>query len=113
LNVWSQKQAKLMNSRNRTLLGITYRASFVEYSDQAELNAKANHSDHELHGAVNTHDPLRGFFTARDYRAGGITINGIVVFLEMPFGAFDESGLNDCAIEGLQTYLEPKPGYFS
>ncbi|MBO9602743.1 MAG: aldehyde dehydrogenase [Novosphingobium sp.] len=86
--------------------------SFIEYGDEADMIAKANHSDYGLHGAVYTQDPERGFAIAREYRTGSITINGMVVDIEMPFGGFKQSGLGrEGGIEGLETYLETKTVY--
>jgi len=88
--------------------------SFIDYDDEADMIAKANHSDYGLHGAVYTQDPERGFAIAREYRTGSITINGMVVDIEMPFGGFKQSGLGrEGGIEGLETYLETKTVYFA
>ncbi|WEK46553.1 MAG: aldehyde dehydrogenase [Candidatus Andeanibacterium colombiense] len=88
--------------------------SFIEYDDEADMIAKANHSDYGLHGAIYTQDPERGFAIAREYRTGSITVNGMIVDIEMPFGGFKQSGLGrEGGIEGLETYLETKTVYFA
>jgi aldehyde dehydrogenase (NAD+) len=87
--------------------------SFIEYSDEADMISKANHSDYGLHGAIYTQDPERGFAIAREYRAGSVTINGMIVDIEMPFGGFKQSGIGrEGGVEGLETYLETKTVYF-
>jgi len=88
--------------------------SFIDYADEADMIAKANHSDYGLHGAVYTQDLEHGFAIAREYRTGSITINGMIVDIEMPFGGFKQSGLGrEGGIEGLETYLETKTVYFA
>lgn len=88
--------------------------SFMEYEDESDLLLKANRSDYGLHGAIYTEDPERGFAVARQYRAGSVTINGMIVDIEMPFGGFKQSGLGrEGGIEGLETYLETKTIYFA
>lgn len=88
--------------------------SFIDYADEADMIAKANNSNYGLHGAVYTRDPERGFSIARACRTGSITINGMVVDIEMPFGGFKQSGLGrEGGIEGLETYLETKTVYFA
>ncbi len=88
--------------------------SFIEYSDEEDMIAKANHSDYGLHGAVYTQDPERGYQIAREYRTGSVTVNGMVVDIEMPFGGFKQSGLGrEGGIEGLETYMETKTIYFA
>lgn len=88
--------------------------SFIEYDGEADLVAKANATAYGLHGAIYTQDPDHGFALARQYRAGSVTINGMIVDIEMPFGGFKESGLGrEGGIEGLETYLETKTVYFA
>ena len=88
--------------------------SFIDYEDERDMIAKANATDYGLHGAVYTEDAERGFAVARDYRAGSVTVNGMIVDIEMPFGGFKQSGLGrEGGIEGLETYLETKTVYFA
>lgn len=88
--------------------------SFVDYGDEAEMLALANNTSFGLHGAVYTQDAERGFAVSREYRAGSITVNGMMVDIEMPFGGFKQSGLGrEGGIEGLETYLETKTVYFA
>jgi len=88
--------------------------SIIDYDDEADMIAKANHSDYGLHGAVYTSDPEHGYRIAREYRTGSVTVNGMAVDIEMPFGGFKQSGLGrEGGIEGLETYLETKTIYFA
>jgi len=88
--------------------------SFVDYEDEADMIAKANDTIYGLHGAVYTQDAERGFAVAREYRAGSVTINGMMVDIHMPFGGFKQSGIGrDGGIEGLENYLETKTVYFA
>jgi len=88
--------------------------SFIDYDGEEDMIAKANHSDYGLHGAVYTQDPERGYRIAREYRTGSVTVNGMIVDIEMPFGGFKQSGLGrEGGIEGLETYLETKTIYFA
>ena len=88
--------------------------SFVSYEDERDMIAKANATAYGLHGAVYTADPERGYAIAREYRAGSVTVNGMIVDIEMPFGGFKQSGVGrEGGIEGLETYLETKTVYFA
>ncbi|MBT2186913.1 aldehyde dehydrogenase [Sphingobium nicotianae] len=88
--------------------------SFVDYDNEADMIAKANDTIYGLHGAIYTQDQDRGFAVAREYRAGSVTINGMIVDIHMPFGGFKQSGLGrDGGIEGLENYTETKAVYFA
>lgn len=88
--------------------------SFVDYDGEADMIAKANDTVFGLHGAIYTQDAERGFKVAREYRAGSVTINGMMVDIHMPFGGFKQSGLGrDGGLEGLENYLETKAVYFA
>lgn len=88
--------------------------SFVDYEDEKDMMAKANDTIYGLHGAIYTQDAERGFTVAREYRAGSVTINGMMVDIHMPFGGFKQSGLGrDGGIEGLENYTETKAVYFA
>ncbi|RZJ83239.1 MAG: aldehyde dehydrogenase, partial [Massilia sp.] len=88
--------------------------SFVDYDGEADMIAKANDTVFGLHGAIYTEDADRGFKVAREYRAGSVTINGMMVDIHMPFGGFKQSGLGrDGGLEGLENYLETKAVYFA
>jgi len=87
--------------------------SFVDYDDEADMIAKANDTTYGLHGAVYTQDAERGFAVAREYRAGSVTVNSMMVDIHMPFGGFKQSGLGrEGGIEGLENYFETKTVYF-
>jgi NAD-dependent aldehyde dehydrogenases len=88
--------------------------SFVDYDSEADMIAKANDTVYGLHGAIYTQDPERGFAVSREYRAGSVTINGMMVDIHMPFGGFKQSGLGrDGGVEGLENYTETKAVYFA
>jgi len=88
--------------------------SFVDYDDEKDMIAKANDTIYGLHGAIYTQDAERGFAVAREYRAGSVTINGMMVDIHMPFGGFKQSGIGrDGGLEGLENYLETKAVYFA
>jgi aldehyde dehydrogenase (NAD+) len=88
--------------------------SFVDYEDESDMIAKANATAYGLHGAIYTQDAEHGFAVARDYRAGSVTINGMMVDIHMPFGGFKQSGIGrDGGVEGLENYTETKAVYFA
>lgn len=88
--------------------------SFIAYDGEEDMVAKANATDYGLHGAVYSADPERGYAVARRVRTGSITVNGMVVDIEMPFGGFKQSGIGrEGGIEGLENYLETKTIYFA
>ena len=88
--------------------------SFVDYDDEKDMIAKANATDYGLHGAIYTEDAERGFRIAREVRSGSVTVNGMIVDIEMPFGGFKQSGIGrEGGIEGLETYCETKTVYFA
>ena len=88
--------------------------SFIDYDGDADMIAKANASDYGLHGAVYTDDPEHGYAIARQVRTGSVTVNGMIVDIEMPFGGFKQSGLGrEGGVEGLETYTETKTIYFA
>ena len=88
--------------------------SFIDYDGENDLIEKANATDYGLHGAVYTADAERGYAMARRVRAGSLTVNGMVVDIEMPFGGFKQSGIGrEGGIEGLETYTETKTIYFA
>lgn len=88
--------------------------SFIDCDGEEDMLAKANASDYGLHGAVYTTDPERGFEIARRVRTGSVTVNGMIVDIEMPFGGFKQSGTGrEGGIEGLETYTETQTVYFA
>ncbi|WP_404712202.1 aldehyde dehydrogenase [Sphingomonas sp. MMS24-J13] len=88
--------------------------SFIDYDGEEDMIAKANATDYGLHGAVYTGDPEHGYAVARQMRTGSVTVNGMIVDIEMPFGGFKQSGLGrEGGIEGLETYIETKTIYFA
>ncbi len=88
--------------------------SFIEYDDEEDMIKKANATDYGLHGAVYTKDPERGFELARRMRSGSVTVNGMIVDIEMPFGGFKQSGMGrEGGIEGFENFTETKTVYFA
>lgn len=88
--------------------------SFIDYDGEDDLIAKANATDYGLHGAVYTADAERGYAIARRVRSGSLTVNGMIVDIEMPFGGFKQSGIGrDGGVEGLENYTETKAIYFA
>ena len=88
--------------------------SFIDYDGEEDMVTKANATDYGLHGAVYTTDAEHGYEVARKIRSGSLTINGMVVDIEMPFGGFKQSGIGrEGGIEGLATYQETKTIYFA
>ncbi len=88
--------------------------SFIDYDGEADMIAKANATDYGLHGAVYTADAEHGYNVARQVRSGSLTVNGMVVDIEMPFGGFKQSGIGrEGGLEGLKTYQETKTIYFA
>jgi len=88
--------------------------SFIDYDGEEDMIAKANDTNYGLHGAVYTADAEHGYDVARRMRSGSVTVNGMIVDIEMPFGGFKQSGLGrEGGIEGLETYVETKSIYFA
>ncbi len=88
--------------------------SFIDYDSEADMIAKANATDYGLHGAVYTADPEKGYDIARRVHSGSVTVNGMIVDIEMPFGGFKQSGIGrEGGLEGLKTYQETKTIYFA
>ena len=88
--------------------------SFIDYDGEADMIEKANATDYGLHGAIYTADTERGYDTALKVRSGSLTINGMMVDIELPFGGFKQSGLGrEGGVEGLETYTETKTVYFA
>lgn len=47
-------------------------------------------------------------------RSGRVTINGVIVAIEMPFDGFKQSGVGrEGGIEGLETYAETETIYYA
>ncbi len=88
--------------------------SFIRYDGIDDAVRKANDTIYGLHGAVYTADPERGYRIARRVRSGSVTVNGLIVDPQMPFGGFKQSGLGrEGGIEGLDPYFETQTVYFA
>jgi acyl-CoA reductase-like NAD-dependent aldehyde dehydrogenase len=88
--------------------------SFIAYKDLDDAVKKANDTIYGLHGAVYTQDPEHGYEVARRMRSGSVTVNGLIVDPELPFGGFKQSGTGrEGGVEGLDPYFEMKTIYFA
>ena len=88
--------------------------SFIPYKTVDDAVQIANDTIYGLHGAVYSADPERGYAVARRMRSGSITVNGLIVDPELPFGGFKQSGTGrEGGIEGLDPYFELKTVYFA
>ena len=86
--------------------------SVIAYEDEEEAVNIANASSYGLSGAVYTADPEKGYDIARRIRTGNVSVNGLCVNVEIPFGGFKQSGIGrEGGIEGLEAYLECKSVY--
>lgn len=88
--------------------------SIITYRDDDDAVKIANNSVYGLSGSVFTADPERGYALARRIRTGSVTINGMIVDPEQPFGGYKQSGLGrEGGVEGLENYLETKTIHFA
>ncbi len=83
--------------------------SIISYKDEDEAAKIANDTMYGLSGAVFTADPERGYAFARRMRTGSVTVNGMIVDIQHPFGGFKQSGIGrEGGPEGLENYFETK-----
>jgi len=86
--------------------------SVLRYRDEAHAIEIANNSQYGLSGTVFTGDVERGERIARQVRTGNISVNGLQIDPNIPFGGFKQSGLGrEGGPEGLETFLETKAIY--
>lgn len=86
--------------------------SVIAYEDEDEAVNIANASSYGLSGAVYTADSEKGYDIARRIRTGNVSVNGLCVNVEIPFGGYKQSGIGrEGGIEGLEAYLECKSVY--
>jgi acyl-CoA reductase-like NAD-dependent aldehyde dehydrogenase len=72
----------------------------------------ANSSTYGLSGAVFTKDPEKGLALARRIRTGNVTVNGLNLQINAPFGGYKESGIGRVGgPEALEGYQEIKSVY--
>jgi len=86
--------------------------SIIRYTDEEQAVAIANDSLYGLSGTVFTADIERGERLARRVRTGNISVNGLQIAPNVPFGGFKQSGLGrEGGPEGLEAFLETKAIY--
>ena len=83
--------------------------SVIGYDDEDDAERKVNATRYGLNGAVYSRDVERAYRFAKRMKTGGLTINGLIVDPEHPFGGYRESGMGrEGGPEGLDNYLEVK-----
>jgi acyl-CoA reductase-like NAD-dependent aldehyde dehydrogenase len=86
--------------------------SVMTYDDEEEAVEIANDSDYGLSGTVFAADVDRAEAIARRVRTGNISVNGLHLDPNGPFGGFKQSGIGrEGGPEGLSPYLETKTLY--
>ena len=84
----------------------------MPYENEEDAIRIANKSSYGLSGAVFTKDPEKGLALARRIRTGNVTVNGLNLQINAPFGGYKESGIGRAGgPEGLQGYQEIKSVY--
>jgi len=72
----------------------------------------ANDSDFGLCGSVFGVDTERAYEVARRIQTGNISVNGLAMAPNIPFGGYQQSGLGrEGGPEGLEAFLETKAVY--
>ncbi|CAE6807202.1 aldehyde dehydrogenase [Paraburkholderia nemoris] len=86
--------------------------SIIAYDDVDQAVALANDTDFGLSGTVFTSDVERGYATARRIRTGNVSVNGLEMAPNVPFGGFKQSGIGrEGGPEGLSAFLEDQAIY--
>jgi aldehyde dehydrogenase (NAD+) len=84
----------------------------MPYEDEEDAIRIANKSSYGLSGAVFTKDPEKGLELAKRIRTGNVTVNGLNLQINAPFGGYKESGIGRVGgPEGLEGYQEIKSVY--
>ncbi|MFP3587174.1 aldehyde dehydrogenase family protein [Paraburkholderia sp. SIMBA_055] len=87
-------------------------ASIIAYDDVDQAVALANDTDFGLSGTVFTGDVERGYAMARRIRTGNVSVNGLEMAPNVPFGGFKQSGIGrEGGPEGLHAFLEDQAIY--
>jgi aldehyde dehydrogenase (NAD+) len=82
------------------------------YDDVDDAVRLANDSDYGLSGTVFSADPERAYQVARRMQTGNISVNGLEMSPNVPFGGYKQSGLGrEGGPEGLDAFLETKAVY--
>lgn len=86
--------------------------SILAYDDIDHAVALANSTDFGLSGTVFSSDVERGYATARRIRTGNVSVNGLEMAPNVPFGGFRQSGIGrEGGPEGLNAFLEDQAIY--
>jgi len=81
--------------------------SVMVYEDVEDAIRIANATDFGLSGTVFTSDRTWGYDVARRIKTGNVTINGLEMAPNVPFGGFKQSGIGrEGGPEGLDAFLE-------
>ena len=84
----------------------------MPYENEEDAIRIANDSSYGLSGAVFTKDAERGLALAKRIRTGNVTVNGLNLQINAPFGGYKESGIGRVGgPEGLEGYQEIKTVY--
>jgi hypothetical protein len=67
--------------------------SVMPYENEEDAIRIANNSTYGLSGAVFTKDPEKGLALAKRIRTGNVTVNGLNLQINAPFGGYKESGI--------------------
>lgn len=85
----------------------------IAYDDDAHALRLANDSDFGLSGSVFSASTERAAAFARQVKTGNVTINGLQMAPNVPFGGFKQSGMGrEGGLEGLDAFLESQAIYF-
>jgi acyl-CoA reductase-like NAD-dependent aldehyde dehydrogenase len=86
--------------------------SIMAYDDIDQALALANDTDFGLSGTVFTSDVECGYAVARGIRTGNVSVNGLEMAPNVPFGGFKQSGIGrEGGPEGLHAFLEDQAIY--
>lgn len=86
--------------------------SILAYDDIDHAVALANNTDFGLSGTVFSGDVERAYATARQIRSGNVSVNGLEMAPNVPFGGFKQSGVGrEGGPEGLNAFLEDQAVY--
>jgi aldehyde dehydrogenase (NAD+) len=86
--------------------------SVMVYEDVEHAIALANATDFGLSGTVFTRDVEHGHDVAQRLKTGNVTVNGLEMAPNVPFGGFKQSGLGrEGGPEGLEAFLEYRAIY--
>jgi acyl-CoA reductase-like NAD-dependent aldehyde dehydrogenase len=81
--------------------------SVMLYDDLEDAIKTANASDFGLSGTVFTTDLEKGYGIAKRMKTGNVTVNGLEMAPNVPFGGFKQSGMGrEGGPEGLEAFLE-------